>query len=80
MPQRVRQGPRLPTGTIAPMTMPLPRRKRPASAATAAAATHPEAAELRPGQSITLLQELHLLTREGRINQDARRKLKLAAS
>ena len=69
-------GARLPTGTIAPMTMPLPRRKRPTSAATAAAATHPDAAELRPGQSIALPQELHLLTREGRLNQDARRKLK----
>jgi hypothetical protein len=32
--------------------------------------------ELRPGQSIELLQELHILTREGRINQDSRRKLK----
>ncbi|GAB1386231.1 SAM-dependent methyltransferase [Melaminivora sp.] len=33
-------------------------------------------AELRPGQSIELLQELHILTREGRLNQDSRRKLK----
>ncbi|WP_137922529.1 SAM-dependent methyltransferase [Hydrogenophaga sp. 2FB] len=32
--------------------------------------------ELRPGQSIALLQELHILTREGRLNQDTRRKLK----
>ncbi|MSQ64976.1 MAG: SAM-dependent methyltransferase [Limnohabitans sp.] len=32
--------------------------------------------ELRPGQSIELLKELHILTREGRINQDSRRKLK----
>ncbi len=31
---------------------------------------------LRPGQSLTLLQELHILTREGKINQDSRRKLK----
>jgi hypothetical protein len=31
---------------------------------------------LRPGQSIALLQELHIVTREGRINQDSRRKLK----
>jgi hypothetical protein len=31
---------------------------------------------LRPGQSIELLQELHIVTREGRINQDSRRKLK----
>jgi len=32
--------------------------------------------ELRPGQSIALLQELHILTREGKLNQDTRRKLK----
>ena len=41
--------------------------------------TIPSAAEqldLRPGQSLELLQELHILTREGRINQDSRRKLK----
>jgi hypothetical protein len=31
---------------------------------------------LRPGQSVALLQELHIVTRDGRINQDARRKLK----
>ena len=32
--------------------------------------------ELRPGQSLELLKELHILTREGKINQDSRRKLK----
>jgi hypothetical protein len=32
--------------------------------------------ELRPGQSIDLLKELHILTREGKLNQDTRRKLK----
>jgi len=32
--------------------------------------------ELRPGQSTELLKELHILTREGRMNQDSRRKLK----
>ena len=31
---------------------------------------------IRPGQSFALLQELHILTREGRLNQDSRRKLK----
>jgi hypothetical protein len=31
---------------------------------------------LRPGQSVELLKELHILTREGRLNQDSRRKLK----
>ncbi|WP_293603510.1 class I SAM-dependent methyltransferase [Polaromonas sp. UBA4122] len=32
--------------------------------------------EIRPGQSIELLKELHILTREGKLNQDTRRKLK----
>lgn len=32
--------------------------------------------ELREGQSVELLKELHILTREGRLNQDTRRKLK----
>jgi len=34
---------------------------------------HPE---IRPGQSIELLKALHILTRDGRLNQDSRRKLK----
>jgi hypothetical protein len=32
--------------------------------------------EIKPGQSIELLKELHILTRDGRMNQDSRRKLK----
>jgi hypothetical protein len=32
--------------------------------------------EIRPGQSVELLKELHILTRDGRLNQDTRRKLK----
>ena len=32
--------------------------------------------DLRPAQSIELLRELHILTRDGKINQDSRRKLK----
>jgi hypothetical protein len=32
--------------------------------------------EIKAGQSIALLQELHILTREGKLNQDSRRKLK----
>jgi hypothetical protein len=32
--------------------------------------------DLRPGQSIELLKELHILTRDGNLNQDSRRKLK----
>jgi hypothetical protein len=34
------------------------------------------APEIKPGQSVALLQELHILTREGNLNQDSRRKLK----
>ena len=40
---------------------------------TAASALPPE---VRPGQSVELLKELHILTREGKLNQDSRRKLK----
>jgi hypothetical protein len=32
--------------------------------------------EIRDGQSIELLKELHILTRDGKMNQDSRRKLK----
>lgn len=32
--------------------------------------------EIRPGQSVDLLKELHILTRDGKLNQDSRRKLK----
>ena len=36
----------------------------------------PQKHEIRPGQSTLLLQELHILTRDGKLNQDSRRKLK----
>ena len=42
------------------------------SATPAAATAH----DIRPGQSIELLKELHILTRDGKMNQDSRRKLK----
>ena len=32
--------------------------------------------EIRQGQSVELLKELHILTRDGKLNQDSRRKLK----
>ena len=55
-------------------------KNHPAKAVLAASArpvpANPLADELRPGQSVELLQELHILTREGRLNQDSRRKLK----
>jgi hypothetical protein len=44
-----------------------------ASAATMADGLAPE---IRPGQSVELLKELHILTRDGKLNQDSRRKLK----
>ncbi len=44
---------------------------------TLAAQTATAAApEIRPGQSVELLKELHILTRDGKLNQDSRRKLK----
>lgn len=53
------------------------KRARPAgSAAPKIAFTDPLAEVLRPGQSIELLKELHILTRDGKLNQDSRRKLK----
>lgn len=63
------------------MSRPSPR-TQPKAQARAGARTGADAAqvavlaELRPGQSVELLQELHILTREGRLNQDSRRKLK----
>lgn len=53
--------------------------KRPVPAAAAAPKapySDPLAEVLRPGQSIELLKELHILTRDGKLNQDSRRKLK----
>jgi hypothetical protein len=35
-----------------------------------------QAPEIKPGQSIELLKELHILTRDGKLNHDSRRKLK----
>ena len=66
--------------------MPAPHSAKPRAEASApksakpAPKTTPKPAqvieELRPGQSIELLKELHILTREGKLNQDTRRKLK----
>src|SRR5512141_1286874 len=44
--------------------------------AAKASYSDPLAEVLRPGQSIELLKELHILTRDGKLNQDSRRKLK----
>ncbi len=45
-------------------------------AARAAALSEDVRNAIRPGQSVELLQELHILTADGRLNQDSRRKLK----
>ena len=52
------------------------RRTKPANPAPRLPSANPLAAEIRPGQSLELLKELHILTREGKLNQDSRRKLK----
>lgn len=47
-----------------------------AAAASGGAVADPLSGLLRAGQSVALLQELHILTRDGALNQDSRRKLK----
>ncbi len=47
-----------------------------AKAASTPAPVSQEKYDIRPGQSIELLKELHILTRDGKLNQDSRRKLK----
>ena len=59
---------------IPPKAKPAHKAPDPSRAPTAKPAQVIE--ELRPGQSIELLKELHILTREGKLNQDTRRKLK----
>lgn len=39
-------------------------------------ATSALSSDIRPGQSLELLKALHILTRDGKLNQDSRRKLK----
>ena len=50
--------------------------KKQSKSAPQAPQPHPLADEIRPGQSLELLKELHILTRDGKLNQDSRRKLK----
>ncbi len=52
------------------------KRASPAATGSKAIYADPLADVLRPGQSIELLKELHILTRDGKLNQDSRRKLK----
>jgi len=49
---------------------------QPQAAAAPLPATVTDIPEIKPGQSVALLQELHILTRDGKLNQDSRRKLK----
>ena len=54
-------------------TLPAPNVLQDMPRAATPAPIHPE---IRAGQSIELLKALHILTRDGRMNQDSRRKLK----
>lgn len=66
-PQATATGKARPAGKAAPAIAPAGRQ----------AARDQQIAELlRPGQSIAVLQQLHILTRDGQLNQDSRRKLK----
>lgn len=49
-------------------------KRKHATAADAALPAMPN--DIRPGQSVALLKQLHILTRDGKLNQDSRRKLK----
>ena len=53
-----------------------PMKTKLTTVAAAAPAEGVLAPEIRAGQSIELLKELHILTRDGKLNQDSRRKLK----
>jgi hypothetical protein len=64
------------TARTARKSLPQGRSDQPARLGKADQAAADVLQELRPGQSIELLKELHILTREGRLNQDSRRKLK----
>ena len=50
--------------------------KKPAHQIGATVTSADNMPEIREGQTVALLQELHILTRDGKMNQDSRRKLK----
>ena len=52
------------------------RRRRIASTVETSLSIMSNHPEIKPGQSVELLKELHILTRDGKLNQDSRRKLK----
>jgi hypothetical protein len=54
----------------------MPKPSKPPQPAKAQPTLQDQLPELRAGQSIELLKALHILTRDGKLNQDTRRKLK----
>jgi len=52
------------------------KRNTPLAARGATTLSEDARSAIRPGQSVALLQELHIVTVDGRLNQDSRRKLK----
>ncbi len=52
------------------------KRPTPPAVMSGTAPASPLVEVLRPGQSVELLKALHILTRDGKLNQDSRRKLK----
>ena len=66
----------IPTMSKAPRASRAARVPSPSPTAKADPVAAAEKHGVRPGQSIELLKELHILTRDGQMNQDSRRKLK----
>lgn len=55
---------------------PMPKKPSPAASRARATEAAGDLRDLWPGQSVELLKALHILTREGKLNADSRRKLK----
>ncbi len=54
----------------------MPKKQSPAASRARATEAAGDLRDLWPGQSVELLKALHILTREGKLNADSRRKLK----
>lgn len=63
----------------AAMAQTTPQRRRATAPTLPTAQPVPAAPDLPPGASVELLKALHILTRDGQLNQDSRRKLKQVA-
>jgi Methyltransferase domain len=59
-----------------PKTSPKTASAKASEASSVPAPTSGEKYDIRPEQSVALLKALHILTRDGKLNQDSRRKLK----